>query len=53
MLSYPLHVSGTQDVRFEIPHDTGKKSIIQYAVTLPPYVTCSQCVVQWNYYTGT
>ncbi|KYQ47402.1 hypothetical protein ALC60_13523 [Trachymyrmex zeteki] len=50
--SYPLYVSGTQDVRFEIPHDTGKKGIIKYMVTLPPYITCSQCVVQWNYYTG-
>ncbi|XP_029663739.1 uncharacterized protein LOC115235834 [Formica exsecta] len=50
--SYPLYVSGTQDVRFEIPRDTGKKGIIQYTVTLPPYLTCSQCVVQWNYYTG-
>ncbi|TGZ40684.1 Uncharacterized protein DBV15_08398 [Temnothorax longispinosus] len=51
--SYPLYVSGTQNVRFEIPHDTGKKGIIRYTVTLPPYLTCSQCVVQWNYYTGT
>lgn len=51
--SYPLYVSGTQDVRFEIPRETGKKGIIKYTVTLPPYLTCSQCVVQWNYYTGT
>lgn len=47
-----MYVSGTQDVRFEIPHDTGKKGIFRYMVTLPPYLTCSQCVVQWNYYTG-
>lgn len=50
--SYPLYVSGSQDVRFEIPRDTGKKGIIKYSVTLPSYVTCSQCVIQWNYFTG-
>lgn len=53
MHSYPLYVSGTEDVRFEIPRDTAKKGIIRYSVTLPPYVTCSHCVVQWSYYTGT
>lgn len=50
--SYPLYVSGTQDVRFEIPRDTDKKGVIRYSVTLPPYLTCSQCIVQWTYYTG-
>ncbi|RLU18812.1 hypothetical protein DMN91_009169 [Ooceraea biroi] len=39
--SYPLYVSGTEDVRFEIPRETGKKGIIRYMVTLPPYVTCN------------
>lgn len=53
MHSYPLYVSGTENVRFEIPRDTAKKGIIRYSVTLPQYVTCSHCVVQWNYYTGT
>lgn len=23
-----------------------------YQVQLPPYVTCTQCVIQWSYYTG-
>ncbi|KAJ8928284.1 hypothetical protein NQ314_019167 [Rhamnusium bicolor] len=23
-----------------------------YKVQLPPYITCTQCVLQWNYYTG-
>ncbi|XP_043258560.1 uncharacterized protein LOC122400890 [Colletes gigas] len=49
---YPLYITGTRDVRFEIPLDTEKKAIFRYSVTLPSYVTCSQCVIQWNYYTG-
>ncbi|XP_012258067.2 uncharacterized protein LOC105687198 isoform X2 [Athalia rosae] len=49
---YPLHISGTKDVQFNIPTDTEKKAIFRYKVALPPYVTCSQCVIQWNYYTG-
>ncbi|KAG7209132.1 hypothetical protein KM043_015276 [Ampulex compressa] len=49
---YPLYVAGTRDVRFEIPNDTEKKAVFRYKVSLPPYVTCSQCVIQWNYYTG-
>ncbi|XP_031837172.1 uncharacterized protein LOC116428990 isoform X2 [Nomia melanderi] len=49
---YPLYVTGTRDVRFEIPLDTEKKAIFRYRVSLPSYVTCSQCVIQWNYYTG-
>ncbi|XP_032667719.1 uncharacterized protein LOC116842508 [Odontomachus brunneus] len=50
--SYPLYVSGTEDVRFEIPRHTAKKGILRYSVTLPPYVTCSHCVLQWQYHTG-
>lgn len=49
---FPLYLSGKNDVRFEIPPDTEKKAIFRYKVTLPPYITCSQCVIQWNYYTG-
>lgn len=50
--SYPLYLSGTKDVRFVIPPDSEKKAIFRYKVTLPPYLTCSQCVLQWTYYTG-
>lgn len=49
---YPLYLSGTKDVQFIIPDNSEKKAIFQYKVTLPPSVTCSQCVIQWNYYTG-
>lgn len=48
--------------RFRIKHGNGwrllkiKKilniSIYSYRVRLPPYVTCTQCVLQWTYYTG-
>lgn len=47
-----MYISGTRDVRFEIPADTERKAIFRYKITLPPYVTCTQCVIQWNYYTG-
>lgn len=49
---YPLHISGTREDRFLIPLDTAKKEIFRYRVRLPPYVTCTQCVLQWTYYTG-
>lgn len=49
---YPLYVSGTRQNRFIIPDDSKKKEIIRYRVRLPPYLTCSQCVLQWTYYTG-
>ncbi|XP_046680181.1 uncharacterized protein LOC124367421 isoform X2 [Homalodisca vitripennis] len=49
---FPLYVSGTREVRFLIPENTKKKEIFKYKVRLPPYITCSQCVLQWTYYTG-
>ncbi|XP_045785912.1 uncharacterized protein LOC123881244 isoform X4 [Maniola jurtina] len=49
---YPLYISGTRDDRFLIPLDTAKKDTFRYRVRLPPYVTCTQCVLQWTYYTG-
>ncbi|CAH1645838.1 unnamed protein product [Spodoptera littoralis] len=49
---YPLYISETRDDRFLIPLDTAKKEIFRYKVRLPPYVTCTQCVLQWTYYTG-
>lgn len=48
----PLMLVGTKDNRFMIPLDSPKKDIFRYKVRLPPYLTCSQCVVQWTYYTG-
>ncbi|XP_075218163.1 uncharacterized protein LOC142322953 [Lycorma delicatula] len=49
---YPLYISGTREVRFLIPSDSKKKAIFRYKVRLPPYLTCTQCVLQWTYYTG-
>lgn len=49
---YPLMVSGSQSVKFEISHDTEKKQDFIYTVRLPRGVTCTQCVIQWTYYTG-
>lgn len=49
---HPLYVSGARDVKYIIPEDGKKKAIFQYKVVLPPYVTCTQCVLQWTYYTG-
>ncbi|CAH0555461.1 unnamed protein product [Brassicogethes aeneus] len=49
---YPLHVSGTDSFIFEIPEDGKKKAVFRYNVQLPPYLTCTQCVLQWTYYTG-
>ncbi|XP_077291071.1 uncharacterized protein LOC143914655 [Arctopsyche grandis] len=48
----PLMLVGTKDNRFMIPLDSPKKDIFRYKVRLPAYLTCSQCVVQWTYYTG-
>ncbi|KAL5278403.1 hypothetical protein ACFFRR_003188 [Megaselia abdita] len=49
---YPLYISGTREHRFLIPQEAKKKDIFKYRVRLPPYVTCTQCVLQWTYYTG-
>ncbi|KAI5721487.1 hypothetical protein M8J77_021439 [Diaphorina citri] len=49
---YPLQVSQTRRTRFDIPEDSKKKDIFRYRVKLPPYLTCSQCIIQWTYYTG-
>jgi Lytic polysaccharide mono-oxygenase, cellulose-degrading len=49
---YPLYLSGTRNVGFSIPRDSMKSDIFKYSVTLPAYVTCTQCVLQWTYYTG-
>ncbi|EFA12117.2 hypothetical protein TcasGA2_TC002263 [Tribolium castaneum] len=49
---YPLYLSGTRNFVYNIPEDGKKKAIFRYKVQLPPYVTCTQCVLQWSYYTG-
>ncbi|XP_066154070.1 uncharacterized protein [Euwallacea fornicatus] len=49
---YPLHLAGTRNVSFIIPEDGVKKAVFRYQVQLPPYVTCTQCVLRWIYYTG-
>lgn len=51
---YPLFLSGTRENRFYIPHEekTKKKGTFKYRVKLPDRVTCTQCVMQWTYYTG-
>lgn len=49
---HPLFLAGTKDQWFHIPEESQKKEIFKYQVRLPPYVTCSQCVLRWTYYTG-
>lgn len=49
---YPLYLTGTSEVRYTIPPESGKKEIFRYRVKLPRRVTCTQCVLQWTYYTG-
>ncbi|XP_022214616.2 uncharacterized protein LOC111069044 [Drosophila obscura] len=49
---YPLLISGSREHRYLIPRDAKKKDIFRYRVRLPAYVTCTQCVLQWTYYTA-
>lgn len=49
---FPLYISGSKSFIFNIPEDGKKKVIFRYKVQLPAYLTCSQCVLQWSYYTG-
>ncbi|CAB0041587.1 unnamed protein product [Trichogramma brassicae] len=49
---YNLYLTGTNETRFIIPDDSEKKAIFHYKVSLPPYLTCSQCIIQWNYITA-
>ncbi|GLV35907.1 uncharacterized protein CBL_09875 [Carabus blaptoides fortunei] len=49
---FPLFVSDSRDAHFIIPEDSSKKEVFRYKVVLPAYITCSQCVLQWTYYTG-
>ncbi|KAF0299686.1 hypothetical protein FJT64_027638 [Amphibalanus amphitrite] len=47
-----LRVAGTNSIRYVIPEDSGKAGIFRWKVELPPYLTCTQCVMQWTYYAG-
>ncbi|XP_050314668.1 uncharacterized protein LOC126749085 isoform X3 [Anthonomus grandis grandis] len=49
---FPLYLAGTKEVAFQIPEDGVKKAVFRYQVQLPPYVTCTQCVFRWVYFTG-
>lgn len=49
---YPLLVTNTKSVRYSIPNESKKQETFTYKVKLPVGVTCSQCVIQWTYYTG-
>lgn len=49
---FELKVIGSNGTRYYIPEDGKKKAIFRYQVVLPPYLTCTQCVLQWTYYTG-
>ncbi|XP_043282677.1 uncharacterized protein [Venturia canescens] len=49
---FPLYLSGTQNSSFVIPPEVGRQGIFNYKVSLPPGLTCTQCVIQWDYYTG-
>lgn len=46
-----LKVEDAEDNKYIIT-DTEKKGTFTYRVELPPSVTCTQCVLQWTYYTG-
>ncbi|XP_050499667.1 uncharacterized protein LOC126880056 [Diabrotica virgifera virgifera] len=49
---FPLYLTDTRETKYEIPEDGKKKAVFRYQVRLPPYITCTQCVLQWTYYTG-
>lgn len=49
---YPLLVTNTKSVQYSIPNESKKQETFIYKVKLPTGVTCSQCVIQWTYYTG-
>ncbi|KOB74812.1 putative chitin binding domain protein [Operophtera brumata] len=50
------HYSVGQEIEVEVEltanHLGTFKEIFRYRVRLPPYITCTQCVLQWTYYTG-
>ncbi|KAF0299687.1 hypothetical protein FJT64_027639 [Amphibalanus amphitrite] len=49
---YPLMVAGTHSHEYSLQDGSGKAGIFRWKVELPPYLTCTQCVMQWTYYAG-
>jgi hypothetical protein len=49
---YPLYIVGRKTSKYPIPENTKDNSTFMYSVQLPPNLTCTQCVLQWTYYTG-
>ena len=47
-----LPIAGTNNDKYYIPEDTLKTAMLEYEVTLPMGVTCSQCVIQWTWKSG-
>ena len=47
-----LPIAGTNNDKYYIPEDTPKTAMLEYEVTLPIGVTCSQCVIQWTWKSG-
>lgn len=47
-----LPIAGTNNDKYYIPKDTPKTAMLEYEVTLPVGVTCSQCVIQWTWKSG-
>ncbi|XP_057653302.1 uncharacterized protein LOC130892086 [Diorhabda carinulata] len=48
---FPLYLNN-RETSYIIPENGKKKAVFRYQVRLPPYITCTQCVLQWTYYTG-
>ena len=47
-----LPIAGTNSDKYYIPKNTPKTAMLEYEVTLPKGVTCSQCVIQWTWKSG-
>ncbi len=54
MDQHPLYLADDpSSYKYRIPEDVGKSAVLKYDVLLPKGLTCTQCVVQWTYITGT
>ena len=52
VLRHVLRLAGSKAIRFIIPDNSSKSETFHWKVELPPYLTCTQCVMQWTYYAG-
>ena len=52
MDKHPLNLANEDSTKFFIPKDSKKKDTFKYKIKLPNNVVCSQCVLQWTYWTG-